>query len=461
MGAYYPKKMVLIMQGQIHVAKVIETSRLGFVQLMVLAQCFLCMVVDGFDIQAMAYVAPQIVQQLGVDKASLGPVFSAGLLGMLIGSVSMGMVADRIGRRPVLIMSLIVISAGMYATTWAGTVSGLIACRLVTGLAMGALVPNVAALAIEFSPSKARVTALMLASSGMAIGGICGGVFAAALIPLYGWKVIFYIGASGPLLVAFIMLLVLPESLQWSVLNGKRLDHVRATLRRIDPALEVTEESLLLSDDLPHDKGLFRRLFAPGTATGTALLWLINFANMLCVYFLASWMPLLMTRAGHSESEAVLAATFMWTGGLVGTWILGWVVDRYGFKTILVPLFAATTVAIVVFSFTHTWLYLSYVLIACVGLGILGGQAALNAMASSFYPTSLRSTGMGWALGLGRLGGILGPILGGVTLQLQWSTRVLFLLSAIPVAIVTLAILVFCLGTQHRRTPVMPALGEF
>jgi AAHS family 4-hydroxybenzoate transporter-like MFS transporter len=126
-----------------------------------------------------------------------------------------------------------------------------------------------------------------------------------------------------------------------------------------------------------------------------------------------------------------------------------------------VPLFAATTVAIVVFSFTHTWLYLSYVLIACVGLGILGGQAALNAMASSFYPTSLRSTGMGWALGLGRLGGILGPILGGVTLQLQWSTRVLFLLSAIPVAIVTLAILVFCLGTQHRRTPVMPALGEF
>ena len=436
------------MSNQINVARVIEQGRLGAVQLLVLVQCFLCMVIDGFDIQSMAYVAPQIVQQWGIDKAALGPVFSAGLLGMLIGSVSMGMAADRVGRRPVLIIALLIISAGMLATTYVETIGGLFACRLITGLAMGAIVPNVTALAIEFSPLKKRVTALMLASSGMAIGGICGGVLAAALIPSYGWKVVFYIGAAAPLVVALFMVFALPESLQWSVINRRRLDRVRATLRRIDPALEVSEQSVLLADDAPGEKQLFRRLFAPGMLQGTLLLWLINFANMLCVYFLASWTPVLMTSAGHSQPEAVMAATYLWTGGLIGTWALGWVIDKYGFKITLVPLFAITAATIVVFSMAHASLHTAYALIALVGFGILGGQAALNAMASSFYPTSLRSTGMGWVLGLGRLGGIFGPFLGGAMLQLQWTTSTLFLLSAIPTAVATLAILMFCLRRQ-------------
>jgi AAHS family 4-hydroxybenzoate transporter-like MFS transporter len=332
-------------------------------------------------------------------------------------------------------------------------VDSLLALRFFTGIAMGAIVPNVATLVTEYAPRHNRVMLLTLVSSGMVVGGLVGGAIAAVLIPLYGWQAVFYLGAIAPLCLGVLMFFALPESLQWCVLRNRQLDRVRAILARIEPGLQISEQTTLVIGE-PRKKGLsLAHLFADGRLRGTLLLWLINFMNMLCVYFLASWTPVLMSGAGHSPSQAVLAGTSMWLGGLAGGWLLGWFVDRRGFGAVLVPTFIVSAVAIGLFSHYYTSINLAYLSIAVAGFGILGGQAALNAMTSTFYPTALRATGTGWTLGVGRLGGICGPFIGALLLSLQWSTNDLLVAAAIPAGIAALGIIGFW---RLNRTTAIP-----
>ena len=431
------------MNNQLDICAVVEKSRLSRFQLLVLVQCFLCMVVDGFAIQAMAYAAPSLIADWGIPKGNLGPVFSISMLGMLIGSLALGSVADRVGRRPVLISASLIMAILMFFTAHATTVDELLILRFFTGVAMGAIVPNVATLVTEYAPRHNRVMLLTLVSSGMVVGGLLGGAIAAALIPLYGWQAVFYLGAIAPLCVGLLMLVALPESLQWCVLRGRQLKRVKAILLRIDPTLQVNEQTTLVIAE-PRKKGLsLTLLFGYGRLRGTLLLWLINFMNMLCVYFLASWTPVLMSGAGHSPSQAVLASTSMWLGGLAGGWLLGWFVDRRGFGAVLVPTFIVSAVAILLFSHFYASINMAYLTIAVAGFGILGGQAALNAMTATFYPTALRATGTGWTLGIGRLGGICGPFIGATLLNLNWSTSDLLVAAAVPASITALGIIGF------------------
>lgn len=440
------------MNDKLDICAVVERSRLSGFQLLVLIQCFLCMVVDGFDIQAMAYAAPSLIADWGIAKGNLGPVFSISMLGMLIGSLALGSVADRVGRRPVLISASLVMAVLMYFTAHATTVDELLALRFFTGVAMGAIVPNVATLVTEYAPRHNRVMLLTLVSSGMVVGGLLGGAVAAALIPLYGWQAVFYLGAIAPLCVGLLMLAALPESLQWCVLRGRKLERVKAILLRIDPALQINEQTMLVIAE-PRKTGLaLTLLFGDGRLRGTLLLWLINFMNMLCVYFLASWTPVLMSGAGHSPSQAVLAGTSMWLGGLAGGWLLGWFVDRRGFGAVLVPTFIVSAVAILLFSHFYSSINMAYFTIAVAGFGILGGQAALNAMTATFYPTALRATGTGWTLGIGRLGGICGPFVGATLLNLNWSTSDLLVAAAVPASITALGIIGF--WRAHRTAPI-------
>lgn len=442
------------MNNQLDIGAVVEKSRLSGFQLLILIQCFLCMVVDGFDIQAMAYAAPSLIADWGIAKGNLGPVFSISMLGMLIGSLALGSVADRVGRRPVLIGASLVMAILMFFTAHATAVDQLLALRFFTGLAMGAIVPNVATLVTEYAPRHNRVMLLTLVSSGMVVGGLMGGAIAAALIPLYGWQAVFYLGAVAPLCVGLFMLAALPESLQWCVLRGRQLERVKAILLRIDPSLQITEHTTLVIAE-PRKKGFsLALLFADGRMRGTLLLWLINFMNMLCVYFLASWTPVLMSGAGHSPSQAVLAGTSMWLGGLAGGWLLGWFVDRCGFGAVLAPTFIVSALAILLFSHFYASINMAYVAIAVAGFGILGGQAALNALTATFYPTALRATGTGWTLGVGRLGGICGPFVGATLLNLNWATSDLLVAAAIPAMITALGIIVFW---RAHRTTAIPA----
>jgi AAHS family 4-hydroxybenzoate transporter-like MFS transporter len=429
--------------SRLNVSRLIDESRLRPLQILVLVLCGLCMVMDGFDVQAMGYVAPALIKELNVAKPELGPVFGAGLLGIMLGSLGFSIVADRIGRRPVLMGAMVFLALSMFATAQATSLSALLVLRFICGLAMGAIIPNAMALAGEFSPLRMRVTLMMIVSCGFIIGGAMGGFVSAALIPAFGWQAVFYAGAVAPFLVAVVIALAMPESLQLQVLRGGNLDSVRAVLKRIVPEAAIGADTQFVTPEVRRDGLPVANLFRDGLAAGTMLLWTVNFMNLLCAYFLANWLPVVMSSAGHSPSEAVLAGTMLWVGGIIGNLLLGWLVDRQGFGPVLSLTFVVAAIAIATIGQVAGSLSVVFIVIAVAGFCVLGAQSGLNALGPTYYPVAVRSTGTGWASGIGRFGSIFGPVIGGELMRLDWSMTQLFQAAAVPAAIAVVAMLVF------------------
>jgi AAHS family 4-hydroxybenzoate transporter-like MFS transporter len=429
--------------SRVNVAQLIDRSRLHPLQILVLVLCGLCMIMDGFDVQAMGYVAPALVKEWNVAKPALGPVFGAGLFGIMLGSLGLSIVADKIGRRPVLIGAMIFLAISMFATAQATSLNSLLVLRFVSGLAMGAIIPNAMSLAGEFSPLRMRVTLMMIVSSGFIIGGAVAGFISAALIPAFGWQAVFYAGAVAPLLVAVVIVLAMPESLQFQVMRGGNLGNVRAVLKRIVPEAAIGADTEFVTPEGRRGGLPVANLFRDGLATGTVLLWIVNFMNLLCVYFLANWLPVVMNGAGHSASEAVLAGTMLWVGGVIGNLLLGWLVDRRGFGPVLSLTFAVAAIAIATIGQVAGSLAAVFIVIAVAGFCVLGAQSGLNALSPTYYPVAVRSTGTGWASGIGRFGSIFGPVVGGELMRLDWSMAELFQAAAVPAAVAVLAMLAF------------------
>jgi AAHS family 4-hydroxybenzoate transporter-like MFS transporter len=391
----------------------IRHDRLSTLQLRVLVLVGLAVLMDGFDVQAMGFVAPAIVQAWGVSKASLGPVFGAGLFGMLVGSLALSVLADRIGRRPVMLGATLFFACGMLATTRVTTIGGLEAIRFATGLGLGAIMPNAVALAGEHSAAENRVTMMMLVSCGFTGGAVIGGLVSAAVIPAFGWQAVFYVGGAFPLVVAALMVAGLPESKEFAV------EHTAAPRKASAPV---------------------RELFAEGRSRTTLLLWAVNFLNLINLYFLANWLPTIATSAGMSASRAVLLGTMLQVGGVVGTIAMGPVIDRIGFRRVLAPVFFAAAIAIALIGRPGIPVAALFAAVTVAGLCIVGGQPAVNTMAASYYPTALRSTGIGWGLGIGRVGSIIGPTLGGELIRRQWSNGAIFMTVAVPAVVSALCV---------------------
>jgi AAHS family 4-hydroxybenzoate transporter-like MFS transporter len=396
---------------------------MGALQLRVLVLVGLAVLMDGFDVQAMGFVAPAIVHAWGVSAAALGPVFGAGLFGMLVGSLVLSVVADRIGRRPVLIGATLFFACSMLATTRVTTIGELEAIRFVTGLGLGAIMPNAMAIAGEYSAPENRVTLMMLVSCGFTGGAVIGGLVSAALIPAFGWQSVFYVGGAFPLLLAALMMAGVPESEAFAAERAGMKTALRAP---------VTQ------------------LFQEGRARTTLLLWAVNFLNLINLYFLANWLPTIATSAGMTTSRAVLLGTALQVGGVVGTIVMGPVIDRAGFRRVLVPVFLAAGIAIVLIGRPQISVAVLFSVVSVAGFCIIGGQPAVNALAASYYPTALRSTGIGWSLGFGRVGSIIGPTLGGVLIQRHWANSSIFAAVAVP-AVVS-AVLVSLINDEASST---------
>lgn len=381
----------------------------------------LAVLMDGFDVQAMGFVAPAVIQTWGVSKASLGPVFGAGLLGMLVGSLALSVLADRVGRRPVMLGATLFFACGMLATARVTTIGELEAIRFVTGLGLGAIMPNAMALVGEHSAAGNRVTMMMLVSCGFTGGAVLGGLVSAAIIPAYGWQSVFYVGGAFPLVLAALMVGGLPES-------GEFVAQRAAAAKRAGAPV--------------------MQLFQAGRTRTTLLLWAVNFLNLINLYFLANWLPTIATSAGMRMSSAVLLGTMLQVGGVVGTVAMGPVIDRVGFRRVLVPVFAVAAVAIALIGRAGLPAPVLFGVVTVAGLCIIGGQPAVNALAASYYPTSLRSTGIGWSLGVGRVGSILGPTLGGELIRREWSNTSIFATVAVPAALS--AVLVYFVRDDPR-----------
>jgi AAHS family 4-hydroxybenzoate transporter-like MFS transporter len=421
--------------AKVNITTVIDNSRLGLFQWGIFFLCGLCLIMDGFDLQAIGYVAPALVRDWKIPSSSMGPVFSAALVGVLFGSLLFSMLADRIGRRPVLIGVTLYFSALTFMTARVDTVNQLLIVRFLGGLGLGGIMPNAMALVGEYSPAKARVTAMMVVSNGFTLGAAFGGPIAAWLIPNYGWRGVFYFGAITPLVIAVLMIFLLPESLQFLALRGHDKKRIARWLKRVDPTVIAGPTTEYV---IPEDKkrGVpMVQLFHDGRALGTTMLWVVNFMNLLNLYFLSNWLPIVVSGAGYSNSIAVNSAAVLQVGGVVGTLVLSSFVYRFGFTTVLTMSFALACLSIAAIGQPYLSLALLFVVVFLAGFGVPGSQAGLNALAATYYPTDLRSTGVGSGLGIGRIGSIVGPLVGGMLLGRHWAARDLFLAAAIPALI--------------------------
>lgn len=427
----------------------VEATRIGLFTL-----CALSLIMDGFDVQALGYTAPAIIQEWAIPNAALGPVFGAGNLGVLVGSLLMSVVADLVGRRPVLIGGTLFFGLTTLATARASSVQELLVLRFIAGIGLGSIIPQATALVGEYSPRRLRVVLMMGITVGFTAGAALGGFLAAWLIPAFGWRSVFHLGGAVPLAIGVAMWRWLPESLQFMVVRQKPRAQTLYWLRRLDPQLPLDERTELVVDEVSRQGVSVIELFREQRAPVTVLLWVINFMNLLNLYSLASWLPTVVRDAGHPTETAVLVGTTLQVGGTLGTFGLAWLIARWGFTTVLGVSFLVATASIALIGQPGLPLAVLFVVVFVAGWSVVGGQPGINALSATYYPTALRSTGVGWGLGVGRLGAIVGPVIGGELMRQQWSTRDMFLAAAIPAAIATLAMtglhLLLARRGQHR-----------
>jgi AAHS family 4-hydroxybenzoate transporter-like MFS transporter len=428
--------------AKVNVTELLEGSRIGPLQVRVFVLCMACLIMDGFDVQAMGYTAPAVLAEWGHDRSVMGPVFAAANFGVLIGALFFSMIADKIGRRPVIVYSTLFFSVMTIATAYAQNLEQLLWLRFIAGIGMGSIVPNATALVGEFSPKASRVTLVMCITVGFTVGAAVGGFVAAWMIPVFGWRSVFLFGGVIPLVIAVVMLWSLPESLQFLAVRRRRLDQLARWLKQLAPNLRIDASTQYVSNESSRGGVPFWHLFRDGRAMFTTLLWIVNFMNILMLYSLSNWLPTLVTGMGYEQQTAVLVSTLLQVGGTIGTFGLAWLIAHRGFSPVLITSFAVAVLSIAMIGQPGMSLTLLSVVVFIAGWCVVGGQPALNAMSASYYPTYLRATGVGAGLGIGRIGAIVGPYIGGVLIGRQWGSEELFYAAAIPALISTVVMLV-------------------
>jgi AAHS family 4-hydroxybenzoate transporter-like MFS transporter len=447
--------------SKINIGELLENSQIGPLQIRVFLLCMICLIMDGFDVQAMGYVAPAIVDDWGIPRAQLGGVFAAANFGVLLGSLVFSMVADKLGRRPVLIGATLFFSVMAIATAYAQNVPQLLWLRFIAGIGMGCIMPNATALIGEFSPKRSRVTLMMCITVGFTVGAALGGFVAAWMIPAFGWQSVFIFGGAIPLVIALAMIWGLPESLQFLAVSGRGRETLAHWLRQLDPKIRVDASTQFVANEEGRTGVPAVHLFRDGRGIVTVLIWTVNFMNLLVLYSLSNWLPTVVTGMGYNTQTAVLVGTVLQVGGTIGTFGLAWLIARGGFMPMLTATFAVATASIALIGQPGISLALLNVIVFVAGWAIIGGQPGINALSATYYPTYLRSTGVGWGLGIGRTGAIVGPYLGGTLLGLNWGPRELFLAAAVPALISTLTIIALSFtiklpdqATAQRSAPI-------
>ncbi len=427
----------------IDVAAFIDAQPVSAFQVKLLLTCAAVLFLDGFDTTAIGYVAPSLAKEWHIGKEALGPVFSAGLFGLMIGALLLGPLADRIGRKKIIVLSTLAFGIGTLTTFFVNDVSTLLAIRFLTGLGLGGAMPNTVALTSEFSPHRRRATMVMVMFVGFSIGAALGGFLAAALIPQFGWRSVFIVGGVAPLVLVPILILRLPESVRYLALTGRANARVAELLAFINPKADFADGARYVVDE-PTLKGIpVQHLFRGGRTLSTLLLWVVFFMSLLDIYFLSNWLPTVLNDLGASISTAAVIGSMFQVGGVVGTFALGSIIDRFSFRALALVYFIAVFAVGAIGQLGHS-VALVTVAIFVAGFCIVGGQIAANALAAGFYPTAVRATGVGWALGVGRIGSIVGPLVGGVLLSLKWTAGEVFVAAALAALCAALA--AFALG---------------
>ncbi|WP_159914918.1 MFS transporter [Pantoea sp. 18069] len=436
------------------VNEVIDNARFTRFHWTVMWLCATLLIFDGYDLFIYGVVLPTLMQHWQLTPVQAGALGSYALFGMMFGAFIFGPLADRIGRKKGIAISFVLFSLATFASGFASTPTEFGILRFIAGLGCGGLMPNAVALMNEYAPKRSRSTLVAIMFSGYSLGGVLCAGLGIYMLPRFGWQSMFF-AAAAPLVILPIVLWKLPESVGFMLRQGQH-DKARATLRKMAPQLKLDAGTQLVQSGSKGAGAPMFDLFKESRSLGTFLIWLSFFCCLLMVYALGSWLPKLMANAGYSLGSSLSFLLALNFGGVIGAIAGGWLGDRFSLPKVMVGYFALGTASIALLGFNSPMPVL-YLLIVIAGATTIGTQILLYANAAQFYPLAIRSTGIGWASGVGRIGAIVGPLLGGSLMAAALPLKMNFLVFAIPGLVAALAIAVFMLVYRQRAKPATAA----
>lgn len=421
-------------EAEVQVSHLLDEHGLGAFQIKLIIWSVLIAIIDGYDIGAIAFAAPHLIQEWHIPPKSLGLVLSASNFGVLFGSQIFGWVGDRYGRKTSLIICNILFGIFTYWASYSTNLTEMTWLRFIAGLGIGGVIPNVVSINAESAPRHLRATLAIVATGLVPIGGALAGFASAVLVPQHGWQILFTIGGIVPIVTALAAIVGMPESIKYMTLHDAQRSKMEALIAAIRPDYKVPPNARFVIEDekqSPSSSPVY--LFGNGLAAITPLTWLMFALNLMGFFFLLAWTPTLMASAKASQQTAALAGAMLQTGGTVGSLLLCWWLQRQRFLAIAIMfLIAVPIVASIGFAgLTSTALLLTATFFA--GFIVLGIQSGINVVGAMIYPTSLRANGSGWQLGIGRFGAIAGPLLGALFVGLP--VQHLYVWSALPFAL--------------------------
>ncbi len=433
----------------VNVTDLIDQSRIGALQIGVFVLCALVALLDGVDTQSIGVAAPFIADNLGIKMTSFGPIFSAALFGAMLGALCFGPLADRFGRKLMLVIATIIFAIFTFATAHAGSVGVLMGCRFVAGVGLGGATPCFIALTSEYAPARARAMIITMQWAAFPLGGMLGGLLNSYVVAAFGWRALFHLGGIAPLLIAALLAWKLPESLRF--LLTRRPD-ATARIARITRAFSghalpaggriTSSEEKITGLSVVH-------LFTERRALGTVLLWvpfLMGFGTLAVVTL---WTPALLRQHGIAASSTAFVVAFNGLGAVFGQGSAGRLIERFGVVPILVPAFILSAVCTAALGYSTASVPWAATFVGLVGLFAGLGTAGAIALAAMAYPTAIRSTGVGWAMGMGRFGQTLFPLFSGIMLGAGWGPEAM--LNVVGASGIIAALFIVLLRLRMRR----------
>ncbi|MEO1036555.1 MAG: MFS transporter [Pseudomonadota bacterium] len=417
--------------------RIIDDGRVTGQQLLVVGLCMLFNMLDGFDITAMAVVASDVARDLELPSDQIGLILSAPLFGMMIGAMTVAPLSDLFGRRKLIIVSVSLVGASVLLTTQATTLAEFLALRVISGLGAGAMLATQATLAAEYSPDKFRSLSVAAVTAGYPLGAMFTSVVAQEIVPSFGWPGVFWFGGGLTLAMGLVALLWLPESLKYLVERQppNALARVNAILRRLD------REAITALPPKPPtlaEQGLvvaLRTLLAPAFVRVTLTMWLVFFLCFATLYFLMSWIPKLMIDSGFARDVAGQAFFLFNLGGVIGIFTMGLLATRIMLTNIISVLKLLGAAGMIAFALAPSSEFILLAVIFLVGVTMQGGFTGMYSAAAKAYPTAIRSTGIGWCIGLGRSGAVISPYVAGLLIAGGFDMAENFIFFAVPLAI--------------------------
>ena len=422
----------------VNVNEVIDKAKFTPFHFKVVFWCLIIILFDGYDLAINGVTLPLLMQDWGLSAVQAGMLASTALAGMMFGAMMFGTLADKIGRKKVIMICVLLFSGFTFAGGFASNPTEFGVLRFLAGLGIGGVMPNLVALTSEYAPARLRATLVTTMFSGYAVGGVMAALLGAWFTPDFGWQIMFFI-AGVPLLLLPLIWKFLPESLTFLV-KAQKHDNARQIMQRLDDQLSLNAQTqLVLSEIKIAEPAFVSSLFKQGRTANTLLFWLAFFMCLLTLYALGSWLPKLMMAAGYSLGNSLMFLLAMNIGAVIGTVGGGILADKFHLKPVIITLCLSGAVALSLLGFKSPQPVI-YFLVAVAGASAIGGQILLYSYVAQYYPLTVRSTGIGWASAVGRSGAIIGPILIGMLLGMELPHQLNFMAVGLPVVIVAIAV---------------------